>query len=162
MVGMRLPHGSECDRARALASHGLDAEVAEFDLAALRLHLRGCADCARVVDAMEDVTDRVRAAPRLEPSRALQPARSPVMPSRRRAGRSAWRLLGVGAAVAAAAAGAMVASHDRPQPAAQSHTIVVAELAPLDHQFRSIREGRLLLRLPAPPVRSPHVRGVLV
>jgi len=37
-------------------------------------------------------------------------------------------------------------SHGRPQPAAHSHTIVVAELAPLDHQFRSIREGRLLLR----------------
>jgi hypothetical protein len=56
----------------------------------------------------------------------------------------------------------MVASHGQPQPAAQTHTIVVAELAPLDHQFRSIREGRLLLRLPPPPVHSPHVRGVLV
>ena len=54
----------------------------------------------------------------------------------------------------------MVASHARPQPAAPSHTIVVAELAPLDHQFRSIREGRLLLQLPPPPMRSPHVRGV--
>lgn len=156
---MRLPHGSECDRARALASHAFDAEVAELDLAALRLHLRGCADCARVVGAMEYVTDRVRAAPRLEPSRTLQPARSPV---RRLPGRPAWRLLGVGAAVAAAAAGAMVASHGRPQPAAHSPTIVVAELAPLDHQFRTIHEGRLLLRLPPPPVRSPHVRGVLV
>jgi predicted anti-sigma-YlaC factor YlaD len=159
---MRLPHGSECDRARALASHGLDAEVAEFDLAALRLHLRGCADCARVVGAMEHVTDHLRATPKLEPSRTLEPPHLPVAPARRRAGRPAWRLLGVGAAVAAAAAGAMVASHGRPQPAAQSHTIVVAELAPLDHQFRSIREGRLLLRLPPPPVRSPHVRGVLV
>jgi hypothetical protein len=156
---MRLPHGSECDRARALASHAFDAEVAELDLAALRLHLRRCADCARVVGAMEYVTDRVRATPMLEPSRTLQPARSPV---RRRAGRPAWRLLGVGAAVAAAAAGAMVASHGRPQPAGHSPTIVVAELAPLDHQFRTIREGRLLLRLPPPPVRSPHVRGVLV
>ncbi|MEP6640698.1 MAG: hypothetical protein ABJB93_02205 [Gaiellales bacterium] len=159
---MRLPHGSECDRARALASHGLDAELAEFDLAVLRLHLRGCAECARVVSAMEDVTDRVRAAPKAEPSRTLQPSRSPVMPARRRADRSAWRLLGVGAAVAAATAGAMVASHGHPQPAARSHTIVVAELAPLDHQFRSIREGRLLLRLPPPSVHSPHVRGVLV
>lgn len=159
---MRLPHGSECDRARALASHGLDAEVAEFDLAALRLHLRGCADCARVVAAMEDVTDHVRETPELEPSRTLRPVRVPVAPVRRRAGRPAWRLLGVGAAVAAAAAGAMVASHFQPRQAAQSHTIVVAELAPLDHQFRSIREGRLLLRLPPPPVHSPHVRGVLV
>jgi len=96
---MRLPHGSECDRVRALASHGLDAEAAEFDLAALRLHLRGCADCARVVGAMEDVTDHVRAAPKLEPSRTLQPAHLPVAPVRRRAGSPAWRLLGVGAAV---------------------------------------------------------------
>jgi predicted anti-sigma-YlaC factor YlaD len=159
---MRLPHGSECDRARALASHGLDAEVAEFDLAALRLHLRECADCTRVVGAMEDVTDHLRAAPKLEPSRTLQPAPLPAAPARRRAGRPAWRLLGVGAAVAAAAAGAMVASPGQPPPAAQTHTIVVAELAPLDHQFRSIREGRLLLRLPPPPVHSPHVRGVLV
>jgi predicted anti-sigma-YlaC factor YlaD len=158
---MRLPHGSECDRARALASHGLDHEVAELDLAALRLHLRGCADCTRVVGAMENVTNHVRATPKLKPSRTLQPAHLPVAPARRRMGRVVWRPLGVGAAVAAAAAGAMVASHGRPQPAAHSHTIVVAELAPLDHQFRSIREGRLLLRLPPPPVHSPHVPGVL-
>jgi ferric-dicitrate binding protein FerR (iron transport regulator) len=156
---MRLPHGSECDRARALASHGLDAEVTELDLAALRVHLRVCAECARVVSAMEHLTDRVRATPRLEPSRSLQPARTPA---RRRTGGSAWRLLGVGAAVAAAAAGAMVASQSRPEPPAQSHAIVVAELAPLDHQFRSIRAGQLLLRLPPPPVHSPHVRGVVV
>jgi hypothetical protein len=159
---MRLPHGSECDRARALASHGLDSEAGEFDLAALRLHMGECADCTRVVGAMEDVTHHVRATPKLTPSRTLQPAHLPVAPARRRVGRPAWRLLGVGAAVAAAAAGAMVASHSRPEPAARSHTIVVAELAPLDHQFRSIREGRLLLRLPPPPVHSPHVRGVLV
>ena len=115
-----------------------------------------------VVDAMEHVTDRVRGAPKLEPSRPLQPVRSPVTPARRRGGRPAWRLLGVGAAVAAAVAGAMVASHGRPQPAAPSHTIVVAELAPLDHQFRSIREGRVLLKLPPPPMRSPHLRGIVV
>jgi hypothetical protein len=38
----------------------------------------------------------------------------------------------------------------------------LAELAPLDHQFRSIREGKLLLILPPPRVHSPHVRSVLV
>jgi hypothetical protein len=159
MARMRLPHSSECDRVRAVASHGLDHEVAELDVAALRMHLRACAECARVVSAMAHVTDRVRATPRLEPSRSLQPARSPA---RRRARGSAWRLLGVGAAVAAAAAGAMVASHSRPQPAARSGAIVVAELAPLDHQFRSIRAGQLQLRLPPPPMRSPHARGVVV
>jgi predicted anti-sigma-YlaC factor YlaD len=158
---MRLHHGRECDRARALASHGLDAEVAELELAALRGHLRECAECARVVATMQQVTDHVRAAPKLEPSRSLQPARAPVIPARRHARRSAWRLLGVGAAVAAAAAGAMVASDARPQPAARSHTIVVAELAPLDHQFRSIRAGQLLLQLPPPPLHSPHAHGVL-
>jgi ferric-dicitrate binding protein FerR (iron transport regulator) len=162
MVRMRLPHGSECDRARAVASHGLDHEVAELDLAALRVHLRACAECTRIVSAMEHVTERVRATPKLEPSRSLQPAGTPVKPARRRAGRSAWRLLGVGAAVAAAAAGAMVASHVRPEPAAPSHAIVVAELAPLDHQFRLIRAGQLQLRLPPPPMRSPHARGVVV
>src|SRR6202030_1608666 len=98
MVRMRLPHSSECDRARAVASHGLDHEVAELDMAALRVHLRACVECARLVSAMEHVTDRVRATPRLEPSRSLQPTRSAAAPARRRARGSAWRLLGVGAA----------------------------------------------------------------
>lgn len=163
---MALPryfHGSECDRARALASHALDASPAELDLAALRVHLRSCADCAQVVAVMEDVTDRLRAAPAIEPSRTLQPTPAPlVVRRRRRAGRSAYRLIGVTAAVAAAAAGAMVASHSRPQPVTSSHAIVIAERAPLDHQFRIIRAGRLQLRLPPPKVHSPHLRGAIV
>jgi predicted anti-sigma-YlaC factor YlaD len=162
---MALPrhfHGSECDRARALASHALDAAPAELDLAALRGHLRSCADCAQVVAVMGDVTDRLRAAPALEPSGTLQPSRPPLVVRRRRAGRSAYRLIGVTAAVAAAVAGAMVASHPRPHPATGAHAIVVAERAPLDHQFRVIRAGRLQLRLPPPKVRSPHLRGVIV
>jgi hypothetical protein len=154
-------HGSECDRARAVASHALDAAAAELDLVALRVHLRSCADCAQVVAAMEHVTDRLRAAPALEPSRPVQPAHARVV-ARRRPGRSARRLLGVSAAVAAAAAGAIVASHVRPQAATRTHPIFVAEVAPLDHQFRTIRAGQLLLRLPPPKVHSPHVRGVLV
>ena len=163
---MALPrhfHGSECDRARASASHALDAASAELDLVALRAHLRSCAECAEVVAAMEDVTHRLRGAPALKPSRTLQPAREPaVVRRRRRGGRSAYRLIAVTATVAAAAAGAMVAPHAMSHRTTASHTIVVAERAPLDHQFRVIRAGQLQLRLPPPKVRSPHLRGVIV
>ena len=141
----------------------LDAAPAELDLAALRVHLRSCADCAHAVAVMEDVTGRLRSAPAIEPSRTLQPSSAPlVVRRRRRAGRSAYRLIGVTATVAAAAAGAMVASHSRPQPLTRPRAIVIAERAPLDHQFRLIRAGRLQLRLPPPKVHSPHLRGVIV
>ena len=53
-----------------------------------------------------------------------------------------------------------VASHAERTTARPAHPTTIAELAPLDHQFRSIREGRLLLVLPAPQVRSPHRRGI--
>jgi nitrous oxide reductase len=66
------------------------------------------------------------------------------------------------ATAAAAGAGAFVASQAQRTTAQPSHTQTIAELAPLDHQFRSIREGKLLLVLPPPRVRSPHLRGVLV
>jgi hypothetical protein len=163
---MALPryfHGSECDRARALASHALDTAPAELDLAALRVHLRSCSDCAQAVAVMEDVTVRLRSAPAIAPSRTLQPSPAPLMVRRRRrAGRSAYRLIGVTATVAAAAAGAMVASHSRPHPTTGSHTIVVAERAPLDHEFRIIRAGQLQLRLPPPKTHSPHAHDVIV
>ena len=113
------------------------------------------------VGAMEHVTDRVRAAPRLEPSRSLQPAR-PAGSSPRGAAQAARR----GACSASGRRGRGRRRRDgglacpAAAPHAPSRPIVVAELAPLDHQFRSIRAGQLQLRLPPPPMRSPHARGV--
>jgi anti-sigma factor RsiW len=158
------PHGEECDRARELASRRLDGDLTEFDLGALRTHLRDCDECAEVAAAMERITHGIRRSARLQPG----PARPVVVSAarsrpRRRSGR---RLTATAAAIAATAAaagaGAIVASHAQHAAAPPSHQTTIAELSPLDHQFRSIREGRLLLVLPAPRVRSPHRRGVFV
>jgi hypothetical protein len=56
----------------------------------------------------------------------------------------------------------MVASHAEHGAQRTAHTTTIAELAPLDHQFRVIREDKLVLVLPPQPLRSPHRRGVLV
>jgi ferric-dicitrate binding protein FerR (iron transport regulator) len=160
-VSTGFPNRCDCDRARELASRHLDGDLTEFDLGALRTHLRECPDCAEAAAGMERVTDRIRAAARLEPA----PARPMVVSAGRRP-RSSHRLIAAAVAVAAAAsaagAGAIVASHAHRTATQPSQPTTLAELAPLDHQFRSIREGKLLLVLPAPQVRSPHRRGVLV
>jgi Putative zinc-finger len=132
------PHRDECDRARELASRRLDGDLSEFDVGALRTHLRDCAECTEVAAAMESLTHGIRRSVRLQPA-----APRPVV-------------------VSAAGAGAFVASQAQRTAAPPSQTQTIAELAPLDHQFRSIREGKLLLVLPPPRVRSPHLRGVLV
>jgi predicted anti-sigma-YlaC factor YlaD len=157
-----LSHRDACDRARELASRDLDGDLSEFDSGALRAHLRECAGCADFAAAMARTTERVRASARLEPG----PARPAVVaaPARRR--RGGRRLLAVTAVVAATAAaagaGAVVASQAQHGSQRTAHTTTIAELAPLDHQFRSIREGKLLLVLPPQRVRSPHRRGILV
>jgi hypothetical protein len=66
------------------------------------------------------------------------------------------------ATAAAAGAGAVVASHAQHGAQRTAQTTTIAELAPLDHQFRVIREDKLVLVLPPQPVRSPHGRGILV
>ena len=149
---MRLPHGSECDRARALAlarprcrgGRVRPGRAAPASAGVRRVRAGRGRDGAR---------DRSR--PRDAEARALPDARGrrlPVAPARRRAGRSALaaarrrRRRGRGRAP-----GRWWPRTPSRSRAAPSHTIVVAELAPLDHQFRSIREGRLLLRLPPPP-----------
>lgn len=157
-----FPPNDECDRARELASRQLDGDLTEFDVGLLRMHVRDCADCAEVAQAMERVTDRIRGSARLEPA----PARPAVVSAARPRRRSGHRLLATVAAVtataAAAGAGALVAAHSQHTATHPPHTTTLAELAPLDHQFRSIREGKLLLALPAPRVRSPHRRGIFI
>jgi ferric-dicitrate binding protein FerR (iron transport regulator) len=157
-----FPHRDECDRAREFASRRLDGDLSEFDIGVLRMHLRECAECAEVAQAMERVTHRIRRSARLQPG----PARPVVVSAARPSRRSGRRLLATAAAVAATAAaagaGAIVASHDPHAATRPAHTTTLAELAPLDHQFRSIREGKLLLVLPPPRVRSPHRRGIFV
>jgi nitrous oxide reductase len=83
-------------------------------------------------------------------------------PARRTRHRIAATAVAITAAAAAAGAGALVASQSHRTVAQVRQPTTLAELAPLDHQFRSIREGKLLLVLPPPRVHSPHVRSVLV
>ena len=155
-------HPDECDRARELASRRLDGDLTEFDIGVLKTHLRDCAECTEVTQAMERMTHRIRGSRLLEPG----PARPTVVSAARprpavgppRAGHGG----AIAATAAAAGAGALVASHSEHTSARQLQPTTLAELAPLDHQFRSIREGKLLLVLPAPRVRSPHRRGIFV
>ena len=155
-------HPDECDRARELASRRLDGDLTEFDVGLLKMHLRDCAECTEVTQAMERMTERIRGTRLLEPG----PARPAVVSAARPRRRSGHRVLATAAAIAATAAaagaGALVASHSEHTSARPSQPTTLAELAPLDHQFRSIREGKLLLVLPAPRVRSPHRRGIFV
>jgi predicted anti-sigma-YlaC factor YlaD len=156
------PHRDECDRARELASRHLDGALSEFDVGALRVHLRDCAECAEVAAAMEGVTRLIRRSPRLQPAlrRPVVVSAARARPGRRSGRRLAATAAAIAAAAAAASAGAIVASQAQHAATPPSHQTTIAELAPLDHQFRSIREGRLLLVLPAPRVRSPHRRGI--
>jgi predicted anti-sigma-YlaC factor YlaD len=156
------PHRDSCDRARQLASRDLDGDLSELDARALSTHLQDCAECAEFTAAMGYVTARVRGSERLERA----PAAPMVVGAPRRRRPSARRLL-VAAAMtaataAAAGAGAIVASQAQHGEQRTAHTTTIAELAPLDHQFRVIRENKLVLVLPPQPLRSPHRRGVLV
>ena len=110
---------------------------------------------------MESVTRGIRRSARLQPPAPRPAVVSAAQRHRRRPARSLLVTTAALAATAAAAgAGAFVASHAERTTARPAHPTTIAELAPLDHQFRSIREGRLLLVLPAPQVRSPHRRGI--
>jgi predicted anti-sigma-YlaC factor YlaD len=166
-----FPNRSDCDRARELASRRLDGDLTEFDLGVLRTHLGECPACAEVAGAMGEITERVRTAVPMDPAppdvvahaidirpeRQLRPR-----PARRRRHRLAATAVAITAAAAAAGAGALVASQSTRTTAHAKPPTTLAELAPLDHQFRSIREGKLLLVLPPPRVHSPHARSTLV
>ena len=146
---MRFPTAATVT-APASSPRGLDGDLTEFDAALLRAHLRECAACAEVGAAMGEITERVRHAP---PDGAAPPVR-------RRRGRSGARDTAAATAVAIAAAAAAAGARRRRRlhatSAAQRAGDHAAELAPLDHQFRSIHEGKPLLVLPPPRVRSPH------
>jgi len=178
-----FPNRSDCDRARELASRRLDGDLSEFDLGVLRTHLQECAACADVAAAMGEITERVRTAVPMDPAppdviahvHGVAPAHAATSaidiraerqlrrrPARRTRRRIAATAVAITAAAAAAGAGALVASQGHRTTAQVRHPTTLAELAPLDHQFRSIHEGRLLLLLPAPRIRSPHVRSTLV
>jgi predicted anti-sigma-YlaC factor YlaD len=156
------PHRDSCDRARQLASRDLDGDLTELDAHALSSHLRECPDCAGFAEAMAQMTARVRGSERIERAPAL-PAVVAARRVRARSGRRVLAAVAVTAATAAAAGfGAVVASHAQHGAQRTAHTTTIAELAPLDHQFRIIHEGKLLLALPPQKLRSPHSRGVLV
>jgi predicted anti-sigma-YlaC factor YlaD len=176
-VYLGFPNRSDCDRARELASRSLDGDLTEFDAGVLRAHLGECAACAEVAAAMGEISERVRTAVPMDPAppdvvahvhvhAQLTDIRSERQLRRRPARRARHRIaataVALTAAAAAAGAGALVATHSPGTAAHVKPPTTLAELAPLDHQFRSIHEGKLLLLLPPPRIRSPHVRGVLV
>jgi predicted anti-sigma-YlaC factor YlaD len=83
----------ECERARHLASLGLDGELSEVEQAVLRAHVGRCAACACFARDLGGLTQELRAAP-------LQRPAAEVRSHRRRA---TVRTLQLGAAAAAVA-----------------------------------------------------------
>ena len=123
-----FPNRSDCDRARELASRGLDGDLTDFDASALRTHLRECAACAEVAQAMGEITEQVRTAVRMDPAPSVVVAVRPV-----RRARYGWPQRRRDLATAAAAgAGAVVASHSHQTSAQTRPATTLAELAPLD------------------------------
>jgi anti-sigma factor RsiW len=110
MATMRFLHhrAHGCDRARSLASARLDGALADTESAELRRHLRGCSECQAVVEAMTDVTHRVRSAPVVEAPGLLLPV--PVARAPRRRRRAVVLARGLGAAAAAAGIAAVLVS----------------------------------------------------
>jgi predicted anti-sigma-YlaC factor YlaD len=89
---MEVVRSRECERARALASIGLDGELSQVGQAALRAHVGRCATCAAFARNLGALTQELRAAP-LE--------RPPVAPAPSSRSRSTTRALQLGAAAAA-------------------------------------------------------------
>jgi anti-sigma factor RsiW len=158
MATMRFLHhrAHGCDRARSLASAGMDGVLADTESAELRRHLRGCPDCQAVVAAMTDVTERVRSAPEVEAPRLLAPL--PAAGARRRV---IVLARGVGAAAAAAAiAATLVSVAARPHQAALGpppsvRLLQISEAAPQPGPSRRWR-----VHHPAWPPRSAGRLGV--
>lgn len=159
MATMRFLHhrAHGCDRARSLASAGLDGMLADTESAELRRHLRGCPDCQAVVEAMTDVTERVRNAPEVEAPRLLAPVPTARAPRRR----LVVLARGAGAAAAAAAiAAALVSVAARPHqgalgPPQSARLLQISEPAPQPGPSRRWR-----VHHPAWPPRSAGRLGV--
>ena len=88
-----------CDRARQLASLGLDGELSELERALLSAHLGECEGCRRFEADVSVLTAELRASPFEQVSRPID------LPSRRRV---SPRLAQVGAAAAAAVAAGVI------------------------------------------------------
>ena len=129
-----------CERTRAWASLELDGELSELEGMLFHEHVRGCADCAAVVDDLHRIAAIVRATPLAEPSRRgfEFPARV-VRPSTRPL---AARGL-VAAAVIALAAGlgllgnSLGGSPRAPQPASPEFAFLPLSV---DRQIRGLRQ----------------------
>jgi predicted anti-sigma-YlaC factor YlaD len=93
---MEAVRSRECERARALASIGLDGELSQVGQAALRAHAARCASCAAFALGLDALTQELRAAPLEVP--AVAPAAL-----RRRTTRATLQLVGATAAVMLAA-----------------------------------------------------------
>ena len=105
MVGGHRDRDRGCARAREWASLRLDAELSELERLLLRRHLGRCVDCRAFADAVETVTQTIRAAPLEYPSRSLAPEPAPPRPRLR-----VRVAFAAGLATAAAALGVGVAA----------------------------------------------------
>ena len=146
-----------CERTRAWASLELDGELSELEGVLFHEHVRGCEDCAAVVDDLRRIAAVVRATPLAEPSRrgfefparAVQPRTRPL----------AVRAL-VAAAVIALAAGlgllgnSLGNSPRAPQPA--SPEIAFLPLS-VDRQIKGLRQAPKPIQRVAPSGRLTTV-----
>jgi len=130
-----------CERTRAWASLELDGELSELEGVLFHEHVRGCEDCAAVVDDLRRIAAVVRATPLAEPSRrgfefparAVQPRTRPL----------AVRAL-VAAAVLALAAGlGLLGSSLGGSPRAPQPTSPEIAFLPLsvDRQIKGLRQA---------------------
>jgi predicted anti-sigma-YlaC factor YlaD len=84
----------ECERVRELFTAEIDREATEIEEAAIRRHLRTCAECAEAYDAHVAVARGLRQHP-------LVRTRRHPLPLWRRIGSEAWMFVAATAVVAA-------------------------------------------------------------
>ena len=129
-----------CERTRAWASLELDGELSELEGVLFHEHVRGCEDCAAVVDDLRRIAAIVRATPLAEPSRrgfefparVVQPQIRPL----------AVRALAAAAVIALAAGlgllgNSLGGSPRAPQPASPEFAFLPLSV---DRQIRGLRQ----------------------
>ena len=129
-----------CERTRAWASLELDGELSELEGVLFHEHVRGCEECAAVVDDLRRIAAIVRATPLAEPSRRgfELPARVAVPRTRPLAVRAL-----VAAAVIVLAAGlgllgnSLGGSPRTPQPASPEFAFLPLSV---DRQLKGLRQ----------------------
>jgi predicted anti-sigma-YlaC factor YlaD len=134
---MGVVQSAECERARALASLGLDGELSQVGQAMLRAHVGRCAACATFAHELEAMTQELRTAPLARPAVVHAPSR------RRSAMRTLRLLVAAAAVVLAAGLGSLAGSLRHPGVAAHADSPGSRERAAALHSHPGSRRVAL-------------------